>query len=602
MKQQTGWLSTRIVATLGCLALAMSAFASPARAHDPVEELRRVIAAGGPTEDSPEALEFRRSKIRELAEQMKTIGQLRRALVLDEWKVDPDRVVNEGVRVVDTEMRKMIGERLKAALEKTAAEGSANARLAVANTIAEMGPTVRAIEPLEKGGFTRSLEPLVAKLSRDPDLAVRQEALRAIGNINAPPKDVADVVRKVFKDDPAVGPRRLAADGLQQMIKVVTHLQKRGQTATGVAANRKDLVDVLQHIAPVAALGVKDPDPEVRMLSLQSVQAAAQALAELLEVPEGLGRRNFPPPGRVLNAAERGRILDAYRQAEQDLILVKPMIEAIRTSVPVYAEGLFDAEPSVRLAAVRAFENLGNARLRLVRRAQNLPALRDAKDGIDRSPNDLLKEADFLQPVLDREMSQVIVLLRDPDVRIRRSTAEALEVLEEKAEPAMPGLIAALGDPDRFVRWTAAKTLGYMPPGRAGPAVLPLSALLSDPDLSLRIAAAASLEALGPVAAPAVPALAKAIRAGDVEARLAAMYALMKVGAVPAQAAVPALIESLNASDPKVVKTACEVIAEIGPPAAAALPALRRLVGHDDPEVRIWASEAILSILRVPEA
>ncbi len=575
--------------------------ASVARAQDPVEDLRRTISAGGPADDTPEALEFRKAKIQEAADRMKTIGQLRRALTLDEWKVDPLREINEGLRMVDTEMRKMIGERFKKSLEKMAKQGNANARLAVANLIAEMGPTVRAIDPGEKSGFCRSLEPLVAQLCQDQELGVRQEALRALGNINGPSKTVADIFRGVLQKDSEVGPRRLAADGLQQMIKVTTHLQKKGQTASGVAADRKDLLAALQAIAPVAAIGVKDSDSEVRMLSLQAVQKAAQALAELLEVPESFSRRNFPVAGRKLTEKERAKIFDAYDQTEKDLAQVKPMLDAFRKEMPIYAEGLRDPESRVRLEACRAFENLGNARLKLVRRANNLPTIRDPKQGIDRSPADLLKEADFMQPVLDKEMPQVMVLLRDPDVRIRRSTAEALEVLEEKSEPAMAGLILALQDPDRFVRWTSAKTLGFTPHKKAGPAIMPLAKLLSDPDLNLRIAAAASLEALGPVASEAVPALAQAIRSGDVEARLAAMYALMRIGPEASKAAIPALIQCLDDREPRIVKTACEVIEEIGPPAAAALPALRRLIGHDDAEVRDRASQAILSILRLPD-
>ena len=52
------------------------------------------------------AIEFRRAKIQDAADRMKTIGQLRRALTLDEWKVDPiNQTVNENIRQVDTELR-----------------------------------------------------------------------------------------------------------------------------------------------------------------------------------------------------------------------------------------------------------------------------------------------------------------------------------------------------------------------------------------------------------------------------------------------------------------------------------------------------------------
>lgn len=595
------WLSRvgLIVAALTChLASDNVARAS----DDPVEDLRRTLSVGGPIEDSTaEALEFRKSKIQESVDRMRTIGQLRRALVLDEWKVDPNRVVSDGIRAVDLEMRRMVGDRLKASLEKMASTGNANARLAVANLISEMGPTVRAVDPGERGGYCRSLEPLIAKLCVDPDIGVRQEALRALGNINGNPNQVAGVFRRALEKESEVGPRRLAADGLQQMIKVTTHLQKRGQTATGVEATRKDLLDVLQTVAPVAAVGVSDADSEVRMLSLQAVQTAAQALAELLEVPEGLGRQNFPPAGRRLSANERARILDAYKQTEESLALIKPMLDSFRKEVNAYAAGLRDPQPRVRLAAARAFENLANARLRLVRRANSLPTLRDLKGEVELSPAEMMKQAEFLEPFLDNDLPQVSALMRDPDVRIRRAAVEIYEMLERQAQPGLEALIAALRDPDRIVRWTSARTLGYLEPEKAVPAILPLADSLKDPDLNIRIAAANSLEALASVAKDAVPALAETIRGGDIEARLSAMYALIKIGPGPARAAVPSLIETLSSHDPRAVKVACETLAEIGPPAAQALPALRRLIGHEDGEVRAWASEAILSILRSQE-
>jgi HEAT repeat protein len=570
-----------------------------ARGQDAVESLRQILAVS--EDGGPEGLEYRRTKVKEAVDRMKTIGQLRRALMLDEWKVDPNRVVNEQLRAADLELRRIVGERLKASIERMAAKGDANARLAIANLIAEMGPAVRAIDPADRNGYSRSLTDIVIKLTQDDDLGVRQEALRALGNINALPSKAAEVFKTTLQRDREVGPRRLAADGLQQLIKVVSFLQRRGQTASGVEAGRGDLYDTVLQVAPVAAIAVEDADSEVRTLALQAVQGAAQSLADMMEVPEGYSRKNFPQVGRKLTPLEKQRILASYELVKKDYDQVRPIIDAFRKAVPKYARGLYDSDNRVRLAATQAFENLGNARLRIVRRAASLPTLRDLKGNLEKSPQELLQGADFLDVFFAKDLGQIQVLLRDPEVRIRRAAAEVLEEFEEKSLPVLPGMIAATTDPDRFVRWTIAKAIGTLPPDQAGPAIVPLAGLLTDPDLNLRIAAATALEALGSNAKAAVPMLAESIRKGDVEARLAAMYALMKIGPEHNRQALPALILTLSAPDPRVSKTACEAIGEMGPAAAEALPALRRLLGNDDGEVRAWASDAILSILRAEE-
>jgi HEAT repeat protein len=617
MKHEIARLMLRALWPTLLLAAVFGLGTRAARAQDPVEDLRehlrRSFPTGGVGDDvAAELLEFRKSKAQEAIDRMKAPGQLRSALVLDEWKVSNDRTINDSIRKVDLDLRRIVGERLQKALEKLAQHANATARMSVATMIAEMGPTVRSVNPADSAGYTRSLAPILEKLCQDPDLGVREQALRAISNINGPPKEVAEVFRAALKDKD-VGPRRLAADGLQQLMKVTAHLFSRQSAPSGVVANRKDVLDVLAAIAPVAAEAIKDSDSQVRMLALQGVQAAGQALAELLEAPIIRAdvdaskvvipsRRNFPPPGRQLTPLEVARVLDEYKLAEEDLKSVKPLIESLRKEVVNYAQALRDPDALVRLAASQAFESFANARLRMVRRANTLPTLQDKATGKEYSPANLLKEADFLQPLLDKEMPRVIELLRDPDVRIRRTVANALEQLEEKAAPAMAGLILALEkDWDRSVRWTAAKTLGYMPIESAGPAIKPLAKALSDPDLNVKIVAAASLEALGPAAKDAVPALGQALKSGDVEARLAIMYALNRVGPANIITAVPSLIHCLGDRDPRIVRAASEVLAEIGPAAAAALPALRRLLGHEAAEVRQGASDAILSILRQPD-
>src|SRR3954466_15817220 len=76
-----------------------------ARAQLPLDDLRKALQVGGIADaGGPEALQYRRAKAKDAVSRMRTLGELRRALVLDEWKVDPQRVVNEGIRSVDLEL------------------------------------------------------------------------------------------------------------------------------------------------------------------------------------------------------------------------------------------------------------------------------------------------------------------------------------------------------------------------------------------------------------------------------------------------------------------------------------------------------------------
>src|SRR5262249_32019419 len=127
-------------------------------------------------------------------------------------------------------------------------------------------------------------------------------------------------------------------------------------------------------------------------------------------------------------------------------------------------------------------------------------------------------------------------LLRDPDSRLRRTTIHFLELLEEKAAPAIPAVVAAMSDPDRFVRWAAARTLGNIAPENSADAVPGLAHLLGDPDLGVRQVAANTLEIFAAVKElqsalkAAVPALARTVNTSNTDVRLAAMETLRSFG------------------------------------------------------------------------
>lgn len=111
-------------------------------------------------------------------------------------------------------------------------------------------------------------------------------------------------------------------------------------------------------------------------------------------------------------------------------------------------------------------------------------------------------------------------------------------------EPAVPGLIEMLKDPDPRVRGLAASTFWGMG-GKARAAAPALAEALSDPDPSFRTQVAMALENMGPDAKDAVPALITALSDPDRGVRQASVKALGSIGPA-AKAAVPALSRALK--------------------------------------------------------
>src|SRR5207253_9241527 len=103
----------------------------------------------------------------------------------------------------------------------------------------------------------------------------------------------------------------------------------------------------------------------------------------------------------------------------------------------------------------------------------------------------------------DREELQLTVQalvaqLSQRDLQARRSALDTVEALGPDAAAATAALAGALADPDKFVRWAAARTLGKIAPGTDETIALRLAQLLTDDDLDVRLAAATALARLGP--------------------------------------------------------------------------------------------------------
>jgi len=101
---------------------------------------------------------------------------------------------------------------------------------------------------------------------------------------------------------------------------------------------------------------------------------------------------------------------------------------------------------------------------------------------------------------VDQAVNMLIDALHDPSPRVREYAGVGLAELGPRAERAIPQLITALNDEDRFARFSAAATLGFMIDAGSAKRIEAATALtltLADKDPDVRLAAAETLVKIG---------------------------------------------------------------------------------------------------------
>ncbi len=582
----------------GVVALALGALLAGAAsaAPDPVENLQKALAIGRDraANISDGLLRFREDSIKGRIDAIKGIGDLRKALVLADWRDAPDLGLNEKLRLVDLRMRQLVGERLVKAMRSVADKGEPNAKLAVGNMIAEMGPSIPSLDVDDRFGFARTLAPIVITLAKDKNLAVRQQALRALSNINAKPSEVVPVLMETLAKD-ELEPRRVAADGLVHLVRVVNHLHKPGQITARVRADRKDVLEVLQEVVVGSTAGIRDADPEVRALSLEVIHESARTLKDM--IPDQFDKRDLPPGDKELSEEEIRAVQMAQDGLLADLRDIEGILKGMKAQAPLVAKLLQDPQAPVRLAAIQTLEQISLARFKTRRRVQSVPTLSGQGD---RGVAEAFRKADPIANFLGKDQALVAQLLRDSDERMRRAAIDFLELLEEGALPSLPEIIDCMASNDKFLRLAAARAIGNIAPEKSLAAVPALAKLVGDIDVGVKQAAMSTLEIMGPLAKDAVPALTQAVAVGDAENRVAALYALMQIGKEHVADSIATIAGTLTNADPRVRRAAALALGRFGAVSQPAVPALRRALGDDDQEVRINASDALLSIIPLP--
>jgi HEAT repeat protein len=156
---------------------------------------------------------------------------------------------------------------------------------------------------------------------------------------------------------------------------------------------------------------------------------------------------------------------------------------------------------------------------------------------------------------------------------VRWKAADLLAHGGPDAREAVPALIAALKDSDRYVRVVAAASLGLVVPKEScDEAVEALGRVLPEGG-TVAATAARAISKFGAKGAPALPALLEAMKDRDSTVRWEAGRTVGKIGAA-AKSAVPALVEQMKDESPLVREHAAEALGDIGPEAKDAVPAL----------------------------
>lgn len=580
------WHVPTALVGLGAVAFAWLCATAPcvrAQQVDPVEQLKSLLPTPFSIDENDAALKVREAACLKQLDEIKSIGDLRRALMLSEWK-DNDRL-NPKLSASDRRIRTAIGSKFSAIINNVVDNGDSVSKVAVCALLGDMGAGVRSLDPNDAGGYCRSLAPSLIKLSSSKDPQVVQEAARALGKINPPVKDAVPALTALL-NNPNPGARQAASSALVELVTTIAQLQKKGRAQTGVDATKADVISVSAAVVPAAGQASQSPDAITRRNGLDAIGQAGAALNDL--IPDPFEAEKFPPATRPWDELEKRKVNDARNELKGEYKLFEPLLIAFQGQGNTIAGALQNSDDNTRVLARRALEWIGSSRLRLIRRDASVPT--PATDPAPEAP-DLLKKA--LEPgllVISRGML-------DPDIRVRRATLDFLETMEDAAAPAVPYLVKALSDSDRFIRWAAARTLGRVGPVQTELTVPALARLLgTQEDVDVRETAGATLRRYGKAARAAIPSLIADIANANSESRESSIKALISVGPEAADA-VPALQNALQSSVANVRKLAAEALGRMGPLASAAVPDLRRRLDDDDNAVRIAASAAILSIV-----
>jgi HEAT repeat protein len=492
-----------------------------------------------------------------------------------------------------------------------------------------------AIDLLGRTGDPRAVRPLAGLLAQPP-YAI--EAARALGHTGQPaavrllaellerPNDVGvRVAAEALAQIHDQHAERLGGEsGVPQALRAIgaSVVDRLSQASTSAdTRERAAICRVLGWIGGSQAVhtlvGLLDADPDTARVAASSLASlGAEAEAELL-----LALAQSSSERRLLILPIVGRRSSATAQLIDCLTDPNPSVRALacealgRTGderiVPLLFERLGDPDARVSQGAVAAIQAIGGAEVE--RRAAEI-----ARSGDARSRRPVLRIlAYFGSPAT---LPLFLEAMGDPDDRVRDVAANGLAAIDDErarealfeasnhpsprtratalrglgqtdpSERAWQRLLAALSDPDAWVRYYSVQALSRL---GIRTSAAPIAALLGDPAGHVRVAAIDALARLR--GSDALDALHDALTSHDADVVRAA---LMAVGIVRNPSSIARVTEALRAPDAATRLVALSAIAEFDSPLAIA--ALSKAASDPDEGVRSAAVNLLSTQPGVP--
>jgi HEAT repeat protein len=346
----------------------------------------------------------------------------------------------------------------------------------------------------------------------------------------------------------------------------------------GAEALAKTGADAQEFFAElVAAMG--DKDEAVRNAVGQSIRntgrkGVAQLQEMLAKEKDPAAKANLLYALGAMGPLAKGSIDDLAKYLNDPDEGVKKSAAAAlekvsRDSVPALLKLLDSKDASVRMAAVLAVAEAGNQAKEALPILADL-GIKDADAGVRRSALVALRSVAGME--LKEHAGKVGQALTDKDKDVRAQAALTLAEIGAAAEPAIPGLIVALGDKETVVAQAAGDALGKV----GGPAVNPLVEALKDANPLVRRHATMALKEIGAKAKNAVPMLIDALHDSDDATRQFAALALNEIGADAKAASIDLIYAMLRDKDKEVRNRAALALLHVNPEPALAAPAFRQ--------------------------